>query len=242
MLWSSARASPRRISISFALSLCAMWCRCDIIVDCKFRCPCWRWTQQERESETLSESDLRPVSKLEAAYKQPAGQPASCMPELPLWRHYLLLALSLSFSVCFSRSLSYTVSLSLLLLYAFSQRPHRAQNTSDLWGERGRGRGRGWTGVDEACGRSWINKWQICNSNPKINVVATNGLFVFLFNFYVSLLFFCFSLLLLFFSILFCAAGKTDGKTVTRLDWRWFGNWKWIQRTRNYLLIMRERG
>lgn len=237
MLWSSARANPRRISISFALSLCAMWCRCDITVDCKFRCPCWR-------SLFLSVSDLRPVTKLEAAYKQPAGQPASCMPELPL--AYSLARLS-SFYVAHARTtLSYALSLSLLLslscsllqLEAFSQRPHRAHRILPTWG-CGRGAGvRGWTGMDEACGRSWINKWQI----PKINVAATNGLFVFLLNFCVSPLFFGFFCLFCCFSILFCAAGKTDGKMVTRLDWRWFGNWKWIQRTRNYLLIMRERG
>lgn len=101
-----------------------MWCRCDIIVDCKFRCPCWRCTLDG----WMDLSKEKSVSGLEAAYKQPAGQVASCMPELPLWRLFLSLSLSssrsvsplvpyVSLSLSLSLPLFLTLFLSLLQLY-----------------------------------------------------------------------------------------------------------------------------
>lgn len=98
-----------------------MWCRCDIIVDYKFRCPCWRCTM-DGWMDRLG---------LEAAYKQPTGQLASCMPELPLWLLSLPLLLSLRWSRMFlTRSLSLSHCLSLCCCCCCSNtRPHRAQHT-----------------------------------------------------------------------------------------------------------------
>lgn len=54
------------------------------------------------------------------------------------------------------------------------------------------------------------------------------------------LLGFFFYICSLFLLLFFCLYWKRRRKTLTRLKWRRFGYWNGIQRTRNYLLIMRE--